>query len=200
MNGVPRRQYRGFAPEAIANIRYRYVETDETQDSIAAEYKTTRKTIERLAIKEGWPLRKDRAPRGLPPELKLHAEVEQALAREPEEGEDRTALAEAFERSVRGQLRAVERMRAMMGSGPSASTDAERLARTLDRLTETLLKIERLRQPQPPASDRVPAIDIPKDIDEFRRRLAFKIEAFVRGRRDGSLPARDGAGGADPAG
>ncbi|MEA2876056.1 MAG: hypothetical protein QOF14_1252, partial [Hyphomicrobiales bacterium] len=74
-----RRPHRGFTREAIANIGHRYQNTDEPQSSIAADYGVHRKTIETLAKAEGWVMRKDRAPRDLPPDLRLDIEAEQAV-------------------------------------------------------------------------------------------------------------------------
>ncbi|MEJ0076001.1 MAG: hypothetical protein WDO17_11235 [Alphaproteobacteria bacterium] len=216
-----RRPHRGFTPEAIADIRYRYEETDEPQSSIAADYGIHSKTLDRLAKSEGFKLRKDRAKRDLPGDVRLAKEGEQAvravavacIAEGTGEGEAyqaerragavapaRLSVADRLERAVEKELAAVELVRASLGSQPHfSSAEAERTARILERLTDTLWKVRRLRAPDMPGSVPDDFDDMPKDIDEFRRTLARRIEAFVRSRYGGGLPsAGEAVGGAPP--
>src|SRR4051795_9359946 len=74
-----RRLHRGFTPQAVADIRHRYVETDEPQESIAADYGVHRKTITQLAKREGWPMRSSRGPRDGPDDVVLLADAERAV-------------------------------------------------------------------------------------------------------------------------
>src|SRR5512137_815535 len=76
------RRARGFTLEALAHAKHRYEETDEPQESIAADLRIHRKSLDRLAKQEGWELRKDRPPRELPPALQLSAQASEALASE----------------------------------------------------------------------------------------------------------------------
>lgn len=93
------------------------------------------------------------------------------------------------------EMSAVERMREQLGRRPQKPVDAERTARTLEMLTRTLNDLERLRfAASPEASD--DDDDFPRDLDEFRRELARRMEAFVASRSDGE----SGAGAADAAG
>jgi hypothetical protein len=85
-----RRPLRRFTPEALNNMRFRYEESDEPQQSIADDYGIHRKTLDRIAKDEGWILRKHRLPRDVPAAARIEAEAEQAL-RALEEG--RLALA-----------------------------------------------------------------------------------------------------------
>jgi hypothetical protein len=94
---------------------------------------------------------------------------------------------ERFESAVIRELSAVERMRASMRDEPLRPVDAERTARTLSVLTETLAKLRRLRlgsapQPGPDHDDDIP------DIDAFRLDLARRIEAFVASQPDDECP------------
>ena len=189
-----RRQHRGFTPEAIANIRQRYENTDEPQDSIASDFGIHRKTLNRLAKDQGWTLRKERAPRDLPTDLRLAVDAEQAVLSEVERTAEvpPLAMAERLERAVAKELAAVELMRARLGPEPASFADAERTARTLERLTEALSKARRLRLPESAATESTLVADMPADIDEFRHALALRIEAFVRSRSDDGL---SGAGG-----
>jgi hypothetical protein len=194
----PRRPIRGFTSEAIEHARRRYEETDETQDSIAADFGVSRKTLDRLAKNEGWALRKDRPPRDLPSELRLYDAAEQALLGEAgADAPSRTALADRLERAVEKELATVELMRANLGPIAGRSIEAERTARTLERLTETLSKVRRLREPGTPMTGSND-FDTPTDIDEFRRALAQRIENFVRSRTDAAVSPAGDTGEPDP--
>jgi len=84
-------------------------------------------------------------------------------------------------RAVLEELRAVEAMRAKLKRNP---VDAERTARTLSSLTETLQKLQRL-QGTLPETELKDDDDMPADIDEFRNELARRINAFVDSRTGG---------------
>ncbi len=225
-----RRQHRGFTPEAIANARRRYEDTDEPQHSIAEDFGVHRKTLDRLAKEQGWRLRKDRARRALPPDLRLLMEAERAVRAEAEasvgqsphpagvaghpppqrgprdanvagcpSGEGNApSIADRLERAVEKELAAVEIMRATLGPQPQPPADAERTARTLERLTDTLFKVRRLRVPEAHMTGSDDYDDMPGDIDEFRQTLARRIEAFVRNRTDGAVPPAGECSGTGP--
>ena len=235
-----RRPPRRFTREALDVYRRRYEETDEPQSSIAADMKVHRKTLDRIAKEEGWTLRKDRPPSGLPKDLGLLVKAERAVeamvcplpnpppqggreqeepeagrgaaccaptnppqggreqaaasGEEPESHSPREAAArddpsihraEELEREIDGLLADVKRARAL---GPLSSADAERTARTLERLTDTLFKVQRLRSVEAGAAATDDFDDIPQDIDEFRHALARRIEAFVESWSDAGLP------------
>lgn len=116
------------------------------------------------------------------------------------EGEERAAPAPAIdriERLVEQELAAEEAGRAQFGLLPRAPGDAERCARTLAILTKTLHALARLRGVATEHGLRHDHDDdIPADIDEFRRDLARRIEAFLESREaDGSA---DGDPGTPP--
>jgi hypothetical protein len=189
----------GFSPEALEDIRRRYVETEETQTSIGLDHGRSRKTISNLAKDQGWPLRKNRPPRGLPPALKLHKAVTEALAQQASgapkaEGENAApddeapiagSVAARLEAALEKELRKVESLRGEFGPPAQRSIDAERIARTLATLTETLFKVRRLREPGNISGSNDD--DLPGDADGFRLALAHRIEAFVRSRTDGDV-------------
>jgi hypothetical protein len=83
-----------------------------------------------------------------------------------------------IERLVEQELAAEEAGRAKLGLLPRAPSDAERCARTLAILTRTLHALARLRGGATDQGLRHDD-DIPADIDEFRRDLARRIDAFV---------------------
>lgn len=195
-----------FTDEALAYARQRYEETNDSQKLIAAELAINVEKLRRLAVKQGWKLRRDRAPHDLPDALKLKMAATQALA------ETEAAAAEAIptlqqsvtdqlfddaagagdqlparlEAAVEKELRKVEALRHECSTAAGRATQAERTARTLATLTETLFKVRRLREPLqsgPMIDD-----DMPADIDGFRRALAERMETFVRSRTDGAVP------------
>jgi hypothetical protein len=89
-----------------------------------------------------------------------------------------------LEKAVLEELTTVEAMRAQLKGLPRRPREAESTARTLSSLTETLQKLQRLRcsVPLSEADDD----DMPADIDEFRRDLARRIDAFVASRTEPS--------------
>lgn len=195
------RPARGFTPEAIEHARQRYEETDETLASIAADFGVHSKTITTMARKEGWKLRKDRPPRGLPAAIRLNLLADQAAgAAASEASSDPPAMMPAaeeaavspniaarLEQAVEKELRKVEALRNEFGNSAHRSIEAERTARTLATLTETLFKVRRLREPSQTgvlADD-----DMPADLDGFRRTLAQRMDTFVRSGADGGLPS-----------
>jgi|SRR6185437_3577098 len=198
--GFGKRPRRGFTPEAIENIRHRYLDTEETQTSIAKDFGVSRRTIDDLVQSEGWPQRKDRVARDLPPDLKLRIEADRAVIAAIEETDEAAPLtvAERLERAAEKELAALERARVTLGLEPSSMADAERAVRTIERLTETLFKVRRLRVPDDVARGEVAESDLPRDIDEFRHALANRIENFVRSRADAGIPAEGESGGPDP--
>jgi hypothetical protein len=201
----------GFSPEALEDIRRRYVETDETQTSIGLDHGRSRKTIENLAKDQGWPLRKDRPPRGLPPALKLYKDATEAVAQQasadkpksqdenaaPDDAPIAGSVAARLEAALEKELRKVESLRGEFGRPEQRSIEAERIARTLATLTETLFKVRRLREPGNISGSNDD--DLPGDADGFRLALAHRIEAFVRSRTDTGVSERDQPADGEPA-
>lgn len=82
-------------------------------------------------------------------------------------------------RAVLEELAALESLRAQIRREPHGAGDAERTARTISRLTETLQKLQGL---QCNAPENGTDHDMPADIDEFRHDLARRIDEFVSSR------------------
>jgi hypothetical protein len=200
----------GFSPEALEDIRRRYVETDETQTSIGLDHGRSRGTIANIARDLGWPLRKNRPPRGLPPALKLYKEAIDALAQQAAspKSEDKNAApdddapvgrsaAARLEAAVEKELRKIESLRGEFGRPEQRSVEGERIARTLATLTETLFKVRKLREPGNISASNDD--DLPADTDEFRINLAHRIDVFVRSRAKGSVSGGSESPDGDPA-
>ena len=193
---------RGFTDEALADIRRRYVETDETTASIAESYDVNRNTITETAKRHGWPMRRDKPPRGLPAALRetgsaegtgdAASAAEAAIFDAAAADKDALPLALRLEQAVVRELARVER-RNSAGAAMRPS-ESERVARTLSTLTQTLFKVRALREP---GSVTAPdAEDMPADIDSFREALARRIDAFVESRAADKAGESDAAPGA----
>lgn len=201
------RRARGFTDEVVAFARQRYEDTNESQNAIAAELGINVEALKRLAIKQGWKLRRDRAPHGLPDALKLKIAATQALAEADatvaeaapplrdiaadqsidEVSLVREQLPARLEAAVEKELRKVESLRHECSTATGRTNQSERTARTLATLTETLFKVRRLREPS--HGEQAIDDDMPADIDGFRRALAERMETFVRSRTDGAVSA-----------
>lgn len=201
-----RRQPREFTDEALADIRRRCVETDEPYRSIAAHYDIGYKTLELLRKKHGWP-RRSPVVQGLRPgleseldaEIKVQAEAKVEPKVETEPGGPQLSIVDRLERAAEKELAAAELKRHRLGLKPATASEAERTVRMLKRLTETLGKVRQLRMTNAVEKNDLAACDIPKDIDEFRRGLARKIEILIRARRGDGAAEPDDPGGAGPA-
>ena len=107
---------------------------------------------------------------------------------------DTLSTADRLERVLEQNLTRVEHLRATQW--PQNAAEAERTTRVLERLTQALLKVRQLRNPDPNKAGQND-VDMPRDIDEFRRALAQRIRAFVRSRTGAGVP---GSGDARDAG
>jgi hypothetical protein len=187
--------------------------------TIADDVGTSRDKLYKIAKAERWQLRKDRPPRGLSEALKLdleateaenkvseasQAEASQADASEAEDGggnpdipPNPNSIAARLEAAVEKQLRKVESLRGDSAPRGKRSIEAERVARTLATLTETLFKVRRLRQPGNISGSNDD--NLPADPDAFRLALAERIEAFVRGWTNAAVSEPDQPGDGEPA-
>jgi hypothetical protein len=194
----------GLSAEALEYARQRYEQTDQPVRTIGDDVGVSRDKLYKIAKAEGWQLRKDRPPRGLSEALKLDLEATDAENKSPEalQAADRStgpdsppgpdSVATRLEAEVEKQLRKLESLRGESAPRGKRSAEAERIARTLATLTETLFKVRRLREPgNSSGSD---DDDLPSDADGFRINLAHRIDVFVRSRTDASV-----SGGSEPA-
>ena len=183
-----------YTPEFLAEARRRIEGTTESMTSIAGKFGMHHSTLSRLIQREGW-LRPEASlhRRGLSPAMRLAVEAD-ALADAPAPPDP--AVLDRFERALLAELATVEAMRASLDQEPLRPIDAERTARTLSVLTETLTKLRRHRlgaaaQAGPSHDD-----DFPADPDAFREDLARRIAAFMESRPDEDDAGADAASSA----
>jgi len=151
----PRSRRPTYTPELLAQARHDFEHTERSKESIAFDLGVARSTLTNMAAHEGWQ-RFVPPPRGLPPAMHLRREVEMleasVTAPPPQNISPVTtngqgtmpAIGDTVERlyrAVREELAAVESLRARLKSEPQSTQDAERTARTLSSLTETLQKL-----------------------------------------------------------
>ncbi|MGE0062849.1 MAG: hypothetical protein AB7T86_12325 [Xanthobacteraceae bacterium] len=105
-------------------------------------------------------------------------------------------MADRVQTMVARELDAVERVLDVLA--PEGPSDAERAARTLASIARTLRELSLMNRAGDVSTGEGPeaATDhdddpVPRDLDEFRRELARRINAFVEDRTGGGLP--DGA-------
>ena len=199
----------GLSAEALKYARQRYEETNDLQSSISADLGISRGTLNRIAKAQGWQLRKDRPPRGLPQVLKLDIEATEAEDKAsqaskaeacdtaPDIPANTGSVADRLEAALEKELRKVEGLRGEFGPRGKRSIEAERIARTLATLTETLFRVRRLREPGNINGSNDD--DLPADADGFRLALAHRIEVFVRSRTDAGVSERDKPADGEPA-
>jgi hypothetical protein len=197
-----------YTAEFLASLRRRYEETDQPMSSLAAEFEIGLRTLHRMVEREGWNKRSDAPPRELPAAIRLLDEANTLLTESaappiptvaeggtlsapPGTGEGLSA-ADRIEWLVVKEIEVEEAKRAQLGALPRAATEAAQTARTLAILTHTLHALQRLRFAQP--GTEYDHHDAPRDIDEFRRKLARRIDAFVASRTD----AGNAAGNPEP--
>jgi hypothetical protein len=88
---------------------------------------------------------------------------------------------ERIEALILKELEAEEAVRAALGTRPRPRYDAERCARTLWVLTQTLERLQRLH-PKSGSSKDGNDDPVPEDMDAFREELARRIKGFIKGR------------------
>lgn len=186
-----------FTPEQIEAARRLYENPQTPVDDVAASLGIARGTLKSRIEEWGWPKRRTGPP--VPPANKTgsseNARVARRLrvtskatkkkqraqtrARPPSIAPALTtpeALAVRVQRVVERELDAIDSVLSVLGVADSA--DAERSARTLASLARALTEVMRLSAPeQTPDPDEDDAM--PRDLDEFRRELARRIEALA---------------------
>ncbi|MGB9364928.1 MAG: hypothetical protein WCE79_02830 [Xanthobacteraceae bacterium] len=173
-----------YTPEALADARYRYVETDEPNVSIARRLGISERTFSRNVVKWGWERRRQSARKQM-----AQAAPDPVAPHLPELTPEDQAAAADIEASVQHTIAAIRMIVARLPKGRSVSA-AERSARTLATLTRTLQEVVRLRPKQTPpelTNDRGPA-----NTDEFLKDLARRMDAFADARLGIGIPAAGG--------
>jgi transposase-like protein len=198
-----------LSPDTWAQIRHDYEFTDRPVEDICAEHGISAGTLRNRMRRWNWTRRRAPIPADGPPPAPApqiedaedagarHAaplpspQIETARASEdasvPGEGDPAT-IVPRLQTAVARVLRAIEAAVAKLGAGPAPPREMERSARVLAALTRTLRELSTLldeHQSRAPAGRICDCDDIPEDIDEFRHRLADRINAFVRSRTGG---------------
>lgn len=195
-----------FSPGLEARGRYLFEETEASLSDIAFELGIHKGTVPDVAERRGWK-RYVPPPRDISPVTRILLEAE-ALERRRETVQANPAEAGAatqsdgidndpapadlvarLRRAVLNELTVIESLRDRLKNEPQSRVAAERTARTLSTLTDTLQKLQRLQCAVPHNG---PDYDMPADIDEFRNELARRIEAFVASREDAGDGERSG--------
>jgi hypothetical protein len=188
-----------FSPELEARARYLFEETDASLADIAFELGIHKCTVPAVARRRNWK-RYAPPPRDVSPVTRILVEAETLERRQnaaqsgpeteaekhagPEGASEKSEsddLVARLRRAVLNELTVVESLRDRLKNEPQSRVAAERTARTLSTLTDTLQKLQRL-QCAVPANG--PDYDMPADIDAFRDELARQIEEFVASRSD----------------
>lgn len=193
-----------YTPEFLAEARRRVEQTLESMTSIAGKFGMHHSVLSRLIKSQRWvrpegSLRR----RGLSPVMRLAAAADVLVMASAGEaphpdplaaGGERGRIGSAapasqdlasidrLEQAVMRELATVETMRASLGKEPLRPMDAERTARTLFVLAETLSKLRRQRLAAAPQAGSDHDDDLPADLDAFRIDLARRIDAFVASR------------------
>ncbi|MCF8478471.1 MAG: hypothetical protein K9G60_15700 [Pseudolabrys sp.] len=210
-----------FTDELLADGRRRFEQTSEPLDLIAADFGIHRTTFTAMARNLGW-LRHRPAARELSAASRLLAQTERleaealaslatgvppkpaatpAAAPAPMANATPDSMAASIDwlhREVRGQIAAVEALRAHMGGAPQTAQEAAVISRTLVALTGALHKLQHMAR-GPSQSGQPDDEDIPDDLDEFRNELARRIETFLARRPDAGTDGDAAAASADGA-
>jgi hypothetical protein len=198
-----------FTPELLTEAQRRVEQTNESTTSIAGKLGMHQSVLWRLIRKKGW-VRPEASlrRRGLSRPMQLAAAADALAAGQALDprvlaaggdsertstvapAPDDPSAIDRLEQAVFRELATVEAMRASLGNEPARPIDAERTARTLSVLTETLSKLRRMRIALTPQIGPAHDDDMPADPDDFRLDFARRIRAFVasrtgRGNADG---------------
>jgi len=193
-----------FTPEQIEAARVLYENPQTPLDEVAASLKITRRTLEARIAEWGWPLRTTSPQRNrgrarsksygrrakrtstARKQSKPDARPRSDTTRRPVGS--REALAVRVQRVVERELDAIDSILSVLGAADS--TEAERSARTLASLARALKEVMRLAAPEQ-ATDPDEDDPMPRDLDEFRRELARRIEALAA-EAEGQAPGDGG--------
>jgi len=200
-----------YAPEFLAEARRRVEQTLQSTSAIARDFGIHHDVLARLIRRFGWVRPEGSLAANLSPAMRLAAKANALVAQAPPTpnpspprapragGGERTERAappslgdtaiDQLEAEALEQLARVQQLRANSATEPLQPTDAERNARTLASLTDTIAKLRRLRIAGQPQQDET-YDDMPADIDEFRDELARRLEAlFASGSDKGDTGA-----------
>ena len=199
---VPWRKYE-FDDEALAELRRRYEETEESVLAIARSRGVSNTHLHRVAKESGWVKFKP-GPIGLSPAAKLNRRADALLRAKVEDGpppmtrEQLRGAAETLLRDAEAHAAELEALRRQTAAAGLRPRDAHLITANIADTTAALSKLAQLCAPEPqrPAADD----DQPQDIDEARDELARRIDALVdewlhEAAADGASGDQSGTGG-----
>jgi hypothetical protein len=200
-----------YSPELLAAIRYRYEDTDQPMTGLAADFDIGITTLQTLVRKNGWtprsqrlrdcpsavrlledaqglaatPSEQDRDPQqSAGPTLPVSGSGSDAAPPAmpaPAPAASTLSPAERIEALVVKELEAEEAARAELALRPRARHEAERCARTLSVLTQTLQTVKKLHAGGGAGGQNYD--EAPKDMEAFREEVALKLRALIDSRR-----------------
>ena len=175
-----------IARDKIAEAKHLYERTLVPVDDIAALLGISRRTLSSRVGEWGWKKRKTGAPDVMRVQRRPLAGPSPAIVREaaprmgagvpPQSSQDRMALAQRIQAVVEREIAAVEQILTTLGASDPSETEGA--ARTLASLARTLRELVHLDTPQT-TSEPVDDHSIPRDLDEFRRALARRLDRLV---------------------
>ncbi len=193
------------APEAWAQIRNDYEQTDKPLAHICAEHDVTVPTVRYRMKVWAWKRRKPLIPRQGPPAVavELAASFAQTtptptlplagggssgLAPQPTppapgDGEA-ASIGPRLQSAVARVLPAIEAIIARLACGAQHPREMEQAGRTFSSLTRTLRELNALLAEARAAGQCDDDADLPKDIDAFRIDLARRLEGLVAAERE----------------
>jgi len=194
-------------PEAWAQIRHDYEQTDRPLAHICAEHGISIPTMRYRMKRWEWRRRKPPVPREGPPPVApsadtfLHPPLEgegrrferqrepagwgevEAFANHPTPPADAASIVPRLQSAVARVLPAIEANITRLAAGSSHPREMEQASRTLSSLTRTLRELNALlSQHQARAADDRGDYP-PEDMDAFRENLARRIELFIESRK-----------------
>lgn len=172
-------------PEEISRARALYEGTDIPVRDIARMLGIGLTTLHRKINLWGWTPRNARL-RGLDAAAKAEIPVEQiaALAAPHVATVEQETLIHRVRAAVEREIVAIEAVLARVESAKLRSSDAERAARTLATLVKTLREVAALQRDEQPEHDaRDRSEDEFRDLDDFRRELAQRLDRLRRQRQ-----------------
>lgn len=179
----------------------RMYENGERRQAIAVSLEMSEAALDALIRREGW-----RRKRRVKPAVDggtARREAGAPASADPGDGQSpatvqtgpeqlpRADVAAAITRAVERELAAIDAVLAKLGAGPQDAGDAERTARTLASLARALKELKALDGGRDERSEgESERDDMPRDIDEFRRELARRMDALVACGADGGVPGK----------
>lgn len=195
-----------YTPEFLTLLKHRYENTDVPMRTLSREFKIGISTLSSLVEREGWSKRSQR-PRGRA-SRDLMIEAEQLVASLPSRGGPAVIAPEVpmfpaiageagptpaplspaarLEALIVKEIDAEEAIRADLDTLPRMRGEAERCARTLAVLTQTLQTLRKLKAEEPPPDGVCPHCgddDLPADVDAMRMEFARRIRLFCESRQ-----------------